>query len=135
MDYLTGWCNTAVAVWPKGKALGAPSTSKPGFHQQSWQLDYRRSACRSLTRPGLQFRLAEVGRDGLCLLNNLAADLWRLGDAMVNSGQRAPGGKVAKEGHKFAGSQIRSEAAENDVGSGNQVFQPERFRVVMRRKR
>jgi hypothetical protein len=27
MDSLTGWCNTAVAVWPKGKAPGAPTTS------------------------------------------------------------------------------------------------------------
>ena len=24
MDYLTGWCNTAVACWPKGEAPGAP---------------------------------------------------------------------------------------------------------------
>ena len=26
MDYLTGWCNTAVACWPKGEAPGAPKT-------------------------------------------------------------------------------------------------------------
>jgi hypothetical protein len=25
MDYLTAWSNTAVAVWPKGEAPGAPS--------------------------------------------------------------------------------------------------------------
>jgi hypothetical protein len=25
MDYLTGWCNTAVACWPKGEAPGAPT--------------------------------------------------------------------------------------------------------------
>jgi hypothetical protein len=26
MDYLTGWCNTAVPCWPKGEAPGAPTT-------------------------------------------------------------------------------------------------------------
>ena len=31
MDYLTGWTNCAVAVWPKGKAPGAPTTNQPGF--------------------------------------------------------------------------------------------------------
>jgi hypothetical protein len=25
MEYLTGWCNTAVACWPKGEAPGAPT--------------------------------------------------------------------------------------------------------------
>ena len=27
MDYLTGWCNIAVACWPKGEAPGAPPLS------------------------------------------------------------------------------------------------------------
>jgi hypothetical protein len=26
-DYLTGWCNTAVACWPKGEGPGAPATT------------------------------------------------------------------------------------------------------------
>ncbi len=25
MDFLTGWCNTAVACWPRGTAPGAPT--------------------------------------------------------------------------------------------------------------
>jgi hypothetical protein len=29
MDYLTGWCNTAVACWPKGEAPGAPTPTRP----------------------------------------------------------------------------------------------------------
>ena len=29
MDFLTGWSNGAVAVWPNGKAPGAPMPTRP----------------------------------------------------------------------------------------------------------